>query len=118
MRPATTTLLTTAAAIAILSGCTDRQTVTAPRQAAVTAHADRHIGGAFTSFDPPGSALTLVRPARLSAHPRDRHQRAGPDRRAISERREDARVPAGRGRHDHHDRLSRRWLYGRGIDQR
>jgi uncharacterized membrane protein len=60
MRPATTTLFTTAAAIAILSGCSDRQTVTAPRQVASTARADRHIGGAFTSFDPPGSTLTLA----------------------------------------------------------
>jgi uncharacterized membrane protein len=60
MHSATTTFLTTAAAIATLSGCTDRQTVTAPRQAAVTAHADRQIGGAFSSFDPPGSTLTLA----------------------------------------------------------
>jgi uncharacterized membrane protein len=60
MRFATTALLTTAAAVATVSGCTDHQTVTAPRQAAVTARADRHIGGAFASFDPPGSTLTLA----------------------------------------------------------
>jgi len=53
-------LLTMAAAIATVSGCTDRQTVTAPRQSALSARADRHVSSTFTSFDPPGSGLTLA----------------------------------------------------------
>jgi len=49
------------AAVAVtLSGCTDGPGVAAPRQAALASHADRDVGTTFTSFDPPGSTLTLA----------------------------------------------------------
>jgi uncharacterized membrane protein len=43
-----------------LSGCADPRGVTAPRQPTLTGDADRHVGTTFTSFDPPGSTLTLA----------------------------------------------------------
>ena len=59
MRSAITALLTMVAVALPFSGCADGRGVTAPRQAATMANDDRGLGPTFTSFDPPGSTLTL-----------------------------------------------------------
>src|SRR6476646_7658418 len=60
MRSRTTALLMTVAVAVTPSGCSRRDEPTVPRQSAVAGRADRDVGTTFTSFDPPGSTLTLA----------------------------------------------------------
>jgi uncharacterized membrane protein len=58
--PSPRTILAAMAVVAVTSsGCTDNRGVTPPPRIAAAEHAERGAGTTFTSFDPPGSTLTL-----------------------------------------------------------
>lgn len=60
MRSRATSLLLTVAVAVTVTGCSRRDEPTVPLQSTLTGHVDRDVGTTFTSFDPPGSTLTLA----------------------------------------------------------